>query len=163
MNTLNSIVCRGFILCTSGISPNYFYIMENSGPGKEVQFLYVIQGGGKLVFQDESTMRIDPKIMYDLSQYVGTPIKYWADDRGAIGMAIDPVPSNKRFNYDLVHGEATRTVVGTANECTILCLEGTITCNGVELTSTQYAPVADGKTVNVSVPANASMVILTAR
>lgn len=163
MNTLSTTVCRGFVLCTSAISPNDYYVLDNAGTGKVIQFLYLISGGGTLVFNDGSSMQVDQDIIYDLSQYAGTPIKYWADGRGAIGMAIDPVPSDKRFNHELVKGETNKTIVGTANECIILCLEGTITCNGIELKSTQYAPITEGKTVNVSVPANAAMVILTAR
>jgi hypothetical protein len=163
MNTLNTLVCRGFVLCTSGITPNDGFVLENSGQGKEAQFVYINNGGGFLRFANGDVLPVDAGNIYDISQYVGTPVRYEADGRGAHGMAIDPVPSSKKFDHELVKGEATRSIVGTSNECLVLCLDGTITCNDIELKSTQYAPVRNGKTVNVSVPANAVMVILTAR
>jgi hypothetical protein len=163
MNTLNTIVCRGFVLCTSGITPNDGFVLQNSGQGQEAQFVYINNGGGFLRFANGDVLPVDAGNIYDISQYVGTPVRYEADDRGAHGLAIDPVPSGKRYDYELVKGETTRTVVGTNTEQKILCLDGTIVCNDIELKSTQYAPVVNGKTVNVTVPANAVMVILTAR
>jgi hypothetical protein len=163
MNTLNTITCRGFILCTSGITPNDGFVLANAGQGKEVQFVYINSGGGCFRFANGDVLPFEGGNIYDISQYVGTPVRYEADERGAHGMAIDPVPNDKRYDYELVKGEATRTVVGENREQKILCLDGTIVCNDIELKSTQYAPVVNGKTVNVSVPANAVMVILTAR
>jgi hypothetical protein len=163
MKSLNSTPCRGFVLCTGSMTADDGFTHPNTGAGMVNQLIYIYKGGVIATAHDGTQIPLSAGNVYDVSQYADTPIKYWAGNDGCQYIAIDPVPNNKRFDYELVRGEENKTVVGSLVEQIIFCVEGTITCNDTELKSTQYAPVAYGKTVNVSVPANAVMVILTAR
>ncbi len=78
-------------------------------------------------------------------------IKYVAGNNGATWIGINPIPSKKRYNARLIKGVITETINHSNKETFIVCVDGIVTCNGVELKPTQYARiVSDNKTFNLS-------------
>lgn len=86
-----------------------------------------------------------------MSQYAGAPIKYVAGNNGATWLGINPIPTTKRYDARLIKGSTTETINSSNKETFIVCVDGILTCNDVQLKPTQYARVVStSKTFNLN-------------
>ena len=163
MNTLNSINCRSFMLCVGSMSPNDSLEYTNTGLGMVNHLMYMHTGSGAVKTQNGLTISLEEGNVYDLSSYANTPLTYESGLNGAHYLIVDPLPNDKLYDYELLKGSAQKTIVGNDTEQVILCVYGTASCNGKNISETQYARVLSGKTVDITVPDNSAVIILKAR
>ena len=158
----NSISCRGFSICYGTMTPNENLVCSNTTDGFFNQWIYLYNGSALSGTESNQTTELSQGELVDVSQYAGAPIKYVSGNNGATWLGINPIPTTKRFNARLIKGVITETINPSDKETFIVCVDGFVTCNGVQLKPTQYARVvATSKTFDLS--QNAVAIICTER
>jgi len=156
----NSIACRGFSICYGSMTPNENLVCPNTTDGFFNQWIYLYDGSALAGSEASQTTELTKDTLVDVSQYAGAPIKYVAGNSGATWLGINPIPTTKRYDARLVKGTATETINPSAKESFIICVEGSVTCNGVQLKPMQYARVVNtSKTFEI----NGTAIICTER
>jgi hypothetical protein len=147
----NSISCRGFSICYGSMTPNESLVCSNTTDGFFNQWIYLYSGSALAGSEASQTTELTAGALVDVSQYAGAPIKYVAGNNGATWLGINPIPTTKRYNAKLIKGVTTETISPSDKETFIVCVDGIVTCNGVELKPTQYTRiVSNNKTFNLS-------------
>jgi hypothetical protein len=123
------------------MTPNEFLICENITDGFFNQWIYLYNGSAMAESESNQTTELRAGTLVDVSQYAGAPIKYVAGNNGATWLAINPIPTTKRYNARLIKGAITETINPSDKETFIICVDGIVNCNGVQLKSTQYARI----------------------
>lgn len=158
----NSIVCRGFVLCVGYVAPNESFLHENRADGHLTQVLYTYAGGGFAASEGKPTKTVIKNALTDLSDFAGSSIKYTAGEEGAAWVALNPLPSTKRYETQLIQGSSAIEVVAGETECAIICLLGSVIASGKTIPAQSYARVLPAKTVALEVPENSSALIIKA-
>lgn len=147
----NGIACRGFAICHGTMTANESLVQSNINDGFFNQLIYLYAGSALAGTESSQTTELTTGSLVDVSQYANAPIKYVSGDNGATWIGINPVPSTKRYDARLIKGPITETINYSNKETFILCVDGTLTCNGIELKPTQYARiVSNNKTFDLS-------------
>lgn len=137
----NGIPCRGFSICYGTMTPNEFLICENNTDGFFNQWIYLYNGSAMAGTESSQTTELTAGTLVDVSQYSGAPIKYVAGNNGATWLGINPIPTTKRYDARLIKGAITETINPSDKETFIVCVDGILICNGVQLKPTQYARI----------------------
>ena len=147
----NGIACRGFAICHGTMTANEILTNPNVNDGSFNQLVYLYSGSALAGSENSQTTELIAGDLVDVSQYANAPIKYVSGNNGATWIGINPIPSTKRYDARLIKGAITETINSSDKETFIVCVDGIVTCNGVELKPTQYARiVSDNKTFNLS-------------
>jgi hypothetical protein len=147
----NSISCRGFSICYGTMTPNENLVCSNITDGFFNQWIYLYNDSALAGTESSQTTQLLQGELVDVSQYAGEPIKYVAGDNGATWLGINPIPTTKRYNARLIKGSTAETVNPSDKETFIVCVDGIITCNGVQLKPMQYARIVNAsKTFELS-------------
>jgi hypothetical protein len=147
----NAISCRGFGICHGTMTANESLINPNVNDGAFNQWVYLYSGSALAGTESNQTTELTEGSLVDVSEYAGSAIKYVAGNNGATWIGINPMPSTKRYDARLIKGAITETINASNKETFILCVNGILTCNGVQLKPTQYARVVSSdKTFNLS-------------
>lgn len=158
----NAIGCRGFAICHGTMTANESLTNPNINNGSFNQWVYLYSGSALAGNESNQATELTAGSLVDVSQYADAPIKYVAGNDGATWIGINPVPSTKRYDAELIKGNITKTIDASNKETFIICVEGVVTCNGIQLNSTQYARIVSAsKTFNLN--QNAVAIICTER
>lgn len=160
MITFKTIQCRGFALCVGSALPGDVLTQPNKGNGVAMQYAYVYRGNAT-VTDGEATEELPGKQLLDLTKYMGTEVSFDMLGDPTMWIAVNPVPETNRFTAEFVAGGNTLTVVGGEKRKTILCLEGSVICNGTTVDALKYASVRNGASVSLNVPEESAAVVLT--
>lgn len=146
----NGIPCRGFSICHGTMTPNEYLISSNTTDGFFNQWIYLYSGSAMAGTESSQTTVLKEGSLVDVSEYANAPIKYVAGNNGATWLGINPIPTTKRFDAKLIKGFVTETIEPSNKQTFILCIEGIVTCDGVDLKPTQYARIlSKSKTFNL--------------
>lgn len=151
MITQDSIGCRGFSVCHGTMTANENLVCSNTTDGFFNQWIYLYSGSALAGSETSQTTELIEGALVDVSQYAGAPIKYVAGNSGAKWLAINPIPTTKRYNARLIKGAVTETINNSDKETFIVCAEGNIVCNGVQLKPMQYTRIVNtSKTFDIN-------------
>jgi len=151
MITQDSIGCRGFSICHGTMTANENLVCSNTTDGFFNNWIYLYSGSALAGSEASQTTELTEGTLVDVSQYANAPIKYVAGNNGAKWLGINPIPTNKRYNARLVKGIVTETIGSSDKETFIVCVDGTITCNNVQLQPMQYARIVNtSKTFDIN-------------
>lgn len=139
----NGITCRGFSICYGSMTANENLVCSNTTDGFFNQWIYLYSGSALAGSEASQTTELTEGTLVDVSQYAGAPIKYVAGNNGATWLGINPIPTTKRYNARLIKGAVTETIDASDKETFIVCIDGFLTCNGVQLKPMQYARVVN--------------------
>lgn len=147
----NGIPCRGFSICYGTMTPNETLVCSNDINGYFNQWIYLYSGSALAGSEDSQTTVLTQGSLVDVSQYAGAPIKYIAGINGATWLGINPIPTTKRYDTRLIKGPITETINPSDKEAFVICVDGSVKCNGVELKPMQYVRVvSSNKTFDLS-------------
>ena len=147
----NGIACRGFAICYGTMTSNETLINPNVNDGSFNQLVYLYSGSALAGSENSQTTELIAGDLVDVSQYANAPIKYVSGNNGATWIGINPIPSTKRYDARLIKGAITETINSSDKETFIVCVDGIVTCNGVELKPTQYARIVNNsKTFDIN-------------
>ena len=147
----NGIACRGFAICYGTMTSNETLINPNVNDGSFNQLVYLYSGSALAGSENSQTTELIAGDLVDVSQYANAPIKYVSGNNGATWIGINPIPSTKRYDARLIKGAITETINSSDKETFIVCADGIVTCNGVELKPTQYARIVNNsKTFDIN-------------
>ena len=147
----NGIACRGFAICYGTMTSNETLINPNVNNGSFNQLVYLYSGSALVWSENSQTTELTAGNLVDVSQYANAPIKYVSGNNGATWIGINPIPSTKRYDARLIKGAITETINSSDKETFIVCVDGIVTCNGVELKPTQYARIVNNsKTFDIN-------------
>jgi hypothetical protein len=156
----SSLVCRGFTLCYGSYVPNETMSHPNTGNGIANQAAY-LYFGNVTASQNGTNIEMLAGQVNDLSSFIDAPTEFKAGDSGAAWLAINPTPSTKK--YDITVAPIGNSVVtSSSSECVILCVDGSIDCNGKVVNKMQYTRVRNSTSVNLNIPDNSVALIMTA-
>jgi hypothetical protein len=158
----NGISCRGFSICYGTMTPNENLVCPNTTNGFFNQWIYLYSGFALAGTESNQTTELIEGTLVDVSQYAGAPIKYVSGNNGATWLGINPIPTTKRYDAKLIKGPVTETINPSDKETFIICVDGIVACNDVQLKATQYVRVVStSKTLNLST--NGIAIICTER
>lgn len=161
-----SIICKGFAICLGYMSSDDEYINEGehlADNGQYSQLIYIIDGNGAIYNMDGTLDQVGVKgNVYNLEKYYRGQgyIFRTPKENGSYWFCINPIPSNKIFDYEVIKEGESKLIVGDGVERTIICVEGTIEVNGKELGVKQYARVLNEKTAEVKVNSKSAAVYI---
>lgn len=156
----NTIQCRGFSLCIGHMSSGDVLQHQNSGDGIFNQFVFLHAGSAVASSDGKPSVALQADVLTDLTPFAGSQIIYVGGENGALWTGINPTPDTKRYSTQLIDTEQTVDVPSSGEECAIVCLSGVITVNDKQIPQHKYARVLPNRTVRLSVPANATALIL---
>ena len=152
----NAVGCRGFSLCHGGMTANESFVSPNLTVGVFNQLVFLYSGSAVASSEGMPDITLKEKEFVDVSAFFGKTIKYTAGPQGAIWLAINPHPVEKRFNVQLIN-QGSIEVQGSEKETAIICVDKVVLCNEKELTPLQYVRVLNNKSINLTIPtANSS-------
>lgn len=160
MITYKTVPCRGFVLCVGSGLQGGTLTQPNAGTGFAMQYVYAYKGHGEITNGTETTA-IPAHELTDISRYMGSEVSFKVVSDPAMWVAINPMSDTDRFNALLLRGGESTTVKGCEKRQYIVCLAGAVQCNDKTLQALMYAPVRSDATVLVTVPQNATAVVLT--
>lgn len=147
----NSVACRGFSLCHGGMTAGESFISPNHGVGSFTQLIFLYSGSIVASSDGMQDITLKENEFVDVSEFFGKAIKHTAGPQGAIWLAINPHPVEKRFDVQLVT-QGSVEVKGSEKETAIICVDKVISCNEKELSTLQYVRVLNNKTITLTVP-----------
>lgn len=159
---LNTLLCRGFSLCTGYLAPNEILANPNKAATEVNQVVYIISGNAVAAAENQQPITLDTACLIDVSKFAGTQITYTAGPNGAVWVALNPIPETKRYFTSLVQGETVAEVAADGAECAIVCLVGSISVSGKTIPALSYARVLPTKTVVLEAPANSVALVIKA-
>lgn len=182
----STVLCKGFALCRGFITPNdsYNYSPEDSNiDTRYTQIFYMIEGSGSIKLNnnfvgsfDNNYSNVVPEyqdhyntyvkqgatsLLIDLRIMQGSAFSFTSGEKGAGWLCINPVPTDKLFDCDLILGGTSKTITGDGKEHIIMCAKGSITINDKTFSQFNYARVLEGKTANIVVPSDSEAIYLT--
>jgi hypothetical protein len=156
----NTLLAKGFAICTGGMSPNETAEMPNDSDAKYMQIGYLYTGS-ITVSQGSQNVEIVAKTLTDLTSFSSTPVNVTAGNQGLTWMSVNPIPMSKRYNITLATvGDSV--ITSTTQECIVLCVDKSVVCNSKTLNGLQYLRVPNGTSVNLNVPEGAVALVMTA-
>jgi hypothetical protein len=123
------------------MTPNETLVHSNITDGFFVHWAYIYSGSVIAGSEANQTTELAEGTLVDVSQYAGAPVKYVAGNNGVTWLSINPVPTTKRYNARLIKGTTTETINPSDKETFIVCVDGILTCNSMQLKPTQYARI----------------------
>jgi hypothetical protein len=159
---LNTLLCRGFALCTGYLAPNEILKNTNKAATELNQAVYVILGNATAASENKQSILLNARQLADVSDFAGQEITHTAGSDGVAWVAVNPIPETKRYQTQLVSGGDTVEVTADGAECAIVCLVGSIDVNGKQIAALEYARVLPTKIVTLEVPQNSVALILKA-
>lgn len=160
MISYKTTACRGFVLCVGSALPGDVLTQPNNGAGVAIQYAYVYRGHA-VVTDGETTEELPGQQLLDLTKYMGTEVRFTMLGDPTMWIAVNPSSGDARFTAEFVSGGETITVTSEEQRKTILCLEGSVLCNGASVAALKYAPVRNDTTVTLTVPEGSAAVVLT--
>ena len=161
MKYQNFISCRSFSLCYGSMSANEVFSGNYSEIGQRNLSIYVYQGSVTIASSDGLSFDCGEQNLVDLQSIVGGLVEYRAGSSGTSWICVNENQRKKEFNFELINTPMTRTVTGSSKETCILCLGGTITCNGSFIHERSYARIKDGSQAMIDVAENATAILMT--
>lgn len=158
MITFKTTTCRGFVLCIGSGLQNDTLIQKNTGAGVAIQYIYGYKGNG-LVTNGEMSDELAGKQLLDMTKYMGKEITFTMLGDPTMWIAINPTTA--RFDAEFLAGGTSKDVQGIDKRRYILCLDGSIDCNGTTLEATKYVALRSESNVSVTVPDGSAAVVLT--
>jgi hypothetical protein len=160
MISYKTTTCRGFVLCVGNGLQNDVFVQPNKGDGVAIQYAYAYKGYGK-VTNGEMSDELAGKQLLDMTKYMGKEITFTMLGDPTMWIAINPTPDTTRFDAEFLAGGTSQDVEGTEKRRYILCLDGSIECNGTTLEATKYVALRSDSNVSVTVPDGSAAVVLT--
>lgn len=159
---LNTLLCRGFSLCTGYLAPNEVLINPNKAATEVNQVVYIISGNAVAAAENQQPITLNTACLIDVFNFAGTQITYTAGPEGAAWVALNPIPETKRYSTNLVQGETVVEVAADGAECAIVCLVGSINVSGKTIEALSYARVLPAKTVMLETSQNSVALVIKA-
>jgi len=159
------VICKGFALCRGHMTPGDSYSYTKDDTTQDARFsqvFYLVEGGG--IMYDgigREHGRSDASDVWDFREYYGKSYRFLAGTSGATWLCVNPLPSNKFFNVELIRENNNKTIVGDGAEHIILCAKGNLTINDKSLSQFNYSRILNGKTAEVNVPAGSEALYLS--
>ena len=155
------LISRKFNACIAANVPNGYFKHENTESGIASSWLYFFSGDGYIVADDGRTETFETKKLYDIAQYIGTPLSCHANENGYFHAAFNFKPVTRRVDAELLNTPTVKTVIGGDKQQMVFCLSGAINCNGVEMGPWKFADIPTGREVEITVPDGAVAVLFT--
>lgn len=151
-------------LCYVTAMPNHTESFKNTGSGVETQFLYVLHGTAVFGPSDgvQDRVLVKGEVM-DIEDLMGVPLTGSTAESFASWVGVNPKPSDKRFDYQLLHGGDSLAITGDSRERFLVALVGGVEANGTTIEQHKFARVKEGQQVNVQVPMSSVAIVLTTR
>lgn len=165
----NSLIpYKTFNACSIACIPNGFFVHPNNKEGSVSQWVYVYYGDGLIECTNGKSMHISKElhgVLHEIpiDDFLNTQLTVTGGNNGFHYIAINPIPTTKRFNAEVINETTQRSITGFEKETIIFCLEGKIQCNGVEIDTWKFASIENNKTVSLTVPQNSVALLLTER
>lgn len=160
MISYKTTACRGFVLCVGSGLQNDVFVQPNKGDGVAIQYAYAYKGHGTVANGEMSDV-LPGKQLLDLTKYMGKEFTFTLLGDPTMWVAINPVPDTSRFDAEFLAGGTSKAVRGAEKRRYILCLDGSIQCNGTTLEATKYVALRSDSSVSVVVPEGSAAVVLT--
>ena len=154
------ISCRAFSICYGSMSPNEVFQGNFSETGQRNLSIYVYQGSVNITSSTDVSFECERQKLVDLQEITEGLVEYRAGDAGAAWLCINDNPRKKEFNFELINAPTAKTITGSAKETYLLCIENTITCNGIAVEERGYARIKNGSNVAINIPANAAAILM---
>ena len=154
------ISCRAFSICYGSMSPNEVFQGNYSETGQRNLSIYVYQGSVTITSNTGVSFECKRQNLVDLQVITEGLVDYCAGDTGTAWLCINDNPRKKEFNFELLSTSTTKTVVGSAKETYLLCIENSVTCNGISVEERGYARIKNGSHVAIDIPANATAILM---
>ena len=156
----NFILCRSFSVCYGSMSPNEVFLGDYSKVCQRSLSIYVYQGGGTITSSSGLLFECNEKNLVDLQSITGGAVENRAGSNGASWICVNNNQRQTEFNFELLNTPVTKTVIGSLKETYLLCLDGSVTCNGVSISERNYARIKNGSQAVIDIPANAIAVLM---
>ena len=148
-------VCKGFALCRGSITANDFYeytYHDTSTDAKFSQIFYLEEGSGELQLSDGSVYGNSlTSGIWDLREFYKKVYKFVSYEKGAKWICINPIPSNKFFDIELLKSNTEKTIIGDDKLQIILCLRGSLNINDKVFSQYNYARILRDKQAVIKV------------
>lgn len=157
-----------FVLCMGALEPGDSHVHSNFGNGVFSQHVYITSGQQGTVSNGTKTLPLVLHQHTDISEFYGEVITYTnTSDITGSWIAINPLPDTKRFSCKLLDGTMNETLPAIDNDRYIVCVRGSIICNGVEIICNNskldldsYGRVRKGKEINIIIEEGSAAFLL---
>jgi hypothetical protein len=157
----NIIQCRAFMLCYGIMNANESFFGNYSEVGQRNLSVYVYQGGATITSSSGLLFECNEKNLIDLQSITGGSVEYRAGSNGTSWICVNNNQRQKEFNFELLNTPVTKTVIGSSKEAYLLCVGGSIICNGVSISERSYARIKNGLQAVIDIPENAIAILMT--
>jgi hypothetical protein len=154
------ISCRAFSICYGMMNANESFSGNYSEVGQRNLSVYVYQGSATVTSSSGSLFECNEQKLVDLQSITDGLVEYRAGSDGASWVCINNNQRQKEFNFELLNAPITKTVVGSSKETYLLCLGGSVACNGVSISERNYARIKNGSEAQIVVPENVVAVFM---
>jgi len=159
---------KTFNACSVACIPGGTFVHPNNKDGFSSQWLYAYYGEGSVQCINGNSLHISKALdgaLHELpiDDFLNKELTVTGGSTVFHYIAINPVPSTRRFNAELINETTQRSITGFEKETVIFCLEGKIVCNDVEIDTWKFASIENNKSINLTVPQNSVALLLTER
>lgn len=150
-------------LCLAAAGDNHTEVFSNSGDGASFQFTYFVSGNAFTKNSNDEVVPLQGGQLIDFEDRMGMPFTGWTEQNPAVWVSVCPKPYTKRFDYQIVRGGESTSIIGDDKERVLVAIVGSIEANGKTITEHKFARINDGQQVSVVVPEGSVAVVLTTR
>jgi hypothetical protein len=155
---LNKVVGAGnFFYCMNYFPPYTQFTKLNSGAAIYHQSYYMLEGSAVVDARDSEDIT-DP-IVHTLSSSKGqlvdagvTKDKYitiTVGDQSVAAVSFNPLSPDQGLAVEIIDTAQTLTVTAGDVRKTLVCLQGSMTANGIAITNGQHAKIFPGKSAEI--------------
>jgi hypothetical protein len=157
----NFIFCRSFSICYGSASPNEVFLGDYSKVLQRNLCIYVYQGSGTITSSNGLLFECNEQNLVDLQSITGGMVENRVGSNGGSWVCVNNNYRQKEFNFELLNTPVTKTVIGSLKETYLLCLDGSVTCNGVPISERNYARIKNDSEAQIVVPESAVAILMT--
>ena len=160
---LNSYTCKNFVMCVGKIPANTRALkVGTTSPGERSQLVYVVSGDISYSANNNSATGVLAEgTLTNMFEYGQTNIYYTAGSKDAYYASLNPLDLNTNFSAQILNTPTTQEVVSNNQNIIIVCLGGSIICNGATISAEKYARVPINTTANLQVLPDSIALIVT--
>ena len=154
------ISCRAFSICYGMMNANESFSGNYSEVGQRNLSVYVYQGSATVTSSSGLLFECNEQNLVDLQPITDGLVEYRAGSNGSSWICVNNNQRQKEFNFELLNTPVTKTVIGSLKEIYLLCLGGSVACNGVPISERSYARIKNGSQAVIDIPANATAILM---
>jgi len=157
---------RDMVICTGGVLKGERHDFQNEDKiGESIYLFYAYTEDNSSeylgdIFYDDGSFKVYSDTLYDMSFLFNKHFYGINTEKTGYWVAINPIPSDKKFNYEKINGPCQMELPASEKKKRIVVLRGSPKINNKDLTFLKVGNVSAGKPISLDLNFDDRILIL---